>query len=137
MFKIGQRQVTAIIFVVLAVGASLIGGTPESLLELITQLIVPIGTIGAIFFHLLKAIQKRVNDPADPFTPGSLLKLFGSAEFVTALVFSALGLAPMVGIEIGDAQRDFIVTIVLNLVGLFVGVPVVQSFAARASGKDY
>jgi hypothetical protein len=133
--SIGQRQMTSFIFVLLTIGATILGKTPDDLLSLITQLAAPLAAIGGIFYYLLQTINKRVSDPDDPFEPGDLWALFKSSEFVSALVLSVLSLAPMIGIQIGDQQKDLIVTLALNVISLIVGVPLIKSYASRQSQK--
>lgn len=133
MFNVGQRQVTALVFVLLTIGAAILGQAPESLLDLITSLVAPLATVGGVFYYLVQTIQARVNNPDDPFTPGDLLGLFKSAEFVTALVIAVLGLLPMIGIDVGDAQKDAVINLVLAIISFVVGVPLVKSYRDRAS----
>jgi uncharacterized membrane protein YqaE (UPF0057 family) len=133
MFNIGQRQVTALVFVLVTLGAAILGKTPDSFLELITGLIAPLTAVGAVFIYLVQTIQARVNNPDDPFEPGDLLQLFKSAEFVTALVVAVLGLLPMIGVQIGDGQKDAIINLVLAVMSLLVGVPLMKSYRDRAS----
>lgn len=133
MFNIGQRQVTALVFVLVTLGAAILGKTPDSFLELIVGLIAPLTAVGAVFVYLVQTIQARVNDPDDPFEPGDLKELFKSAEFVTAFVVAVISLLPMVGIELGDPTKDAIVNLVLAVMSLIVGVPLVRSYKFRAS----
>lgn len=130
MFRIGQREVTTTIFVIATLLALVLGQTPENVL---TELIAPLIPITATFKVTLDGINARVSDGS--LTPGSFTKLLKNREFIYGVLFLGVGILPIIGINVDEAQKQQYVEIGVNFVSLVLGPVLLSNLSGRGSGK--
>ena len=129
-FKIGQRETTAFIFVIVTLVALLAGKTPENVY---LDLVGPLIAIAATFLATIRAINARVSDGT--LTPGSFTELVKNREFISGLILLGLSVLPMVGITVSEAQKEQYLEIGVNFITVVLGPILMISFGARGSTK--
>lgn len=130
-FKIGQREFTALLFVVTTLLALLLGTTPENAQEVLTQVIGPLAGIGLVLKVTLDTITKRVDDGT--LRPGQFLDLLKQREFVYAVILLGAGVFSMLGIEVTDESKQQYVEIATNFITLVIGPMLLKSWQERPS----
>lgn len=119
--RIGQREVSALVFLVVMVFAVITGNTPENTLDLIGQIVIPLAAAAASFKFLADAINQRVLQGL--LTPGSFSELLRMRETwiaVITLIVSAVTAAGWVTLSATQSAElvnsaTSIVVVILSL----------------------
>lgn len=118
MFKIGQREVTFLVFLAVMIGSVLLGETPDGLYERLLGVIAPLGIMVATLVAMVQTINTRV--AAGDIKPGSFKDLLMMREFwygIAVWLVAGVGMigTRFFGIEFGDETKEILITMVVNI----------------------
>lgn len=137
--RIGQREVMGGTWLIVMAAAVLLGDTPENMLDLLLEALVPLGLTFTALQKMLGLIQVRV--ASGELKPGDLKGLLEMRETWYAFaVFGAgaisLGARQFLGIEFDTENQKMVTDILLNI-GLLGSGQAFNSFTVRASGQAF
>lgn len=131
MFKIGQREVAAVPFILIAVLSIAVGIPRENIVEYLTTIAAPMAGLAATFKFFTDTITANI--AAKKYNAGEILPMIFSRDFVYAVATAAVAGLMMMGITLDNGSKQLMVDFVGNGL-LFIGATLQKSFATRPPG---
>jgi len=131
--KIGQREVTAWVFLLISGLAVALGKTPEETLPLLLEVMAPLALVLATFVNFTNVIHIRVTNGT--LKAGSIRELFKTRETYYALAILLAGAVSIAGkrlfgIDINNETKSLIINVIWNG-GMVLGNVLLSSFNLR------
>lgn len=127
-FKIGQREVAAVPFILIAILSVAVGVPRENIVEYLSTIAAPLTSLVATLVFFTQTITANVT--AGKYNPGDIFAALYSKEFVYAIATAIGSGAMMIGITLDNGQKQLMVDTIGNGL-LFIGAALQRSFAVR------
>lgn len=128
MFKIGQREVAAVPFILIAILSVAVGIPRENLVEYLSTIAAPLVSLVATFVFFTQTITANI--ASGKYQPGDIFAALYSKEFVYAIATAIGSGAMMLGITLDNDQKQLMVDTIGNGL-LFIGAALQRSFGVR------